>query len=80
MVALSEMFLRWALEEEPLSPEQRTKLIQMSADYEAISQFSGPSWQAADPGAEMDPISFVASEEARSRGLYALSAVGKVSR
>ena len=37
MVALSHMFQRWAIDEENIEPENRTELIQWSADLERLA-------------------------------------------
>ena len=63
MVALSEMFERWALTEEKAAPEQRTKLVQWSADYELIAAYAGFSWQASNPESPPDLIAFIARRE-----------------
>jgi len=62
MVALTDMFCRWALTEGDMSPENRTRLMQMSADYEQIAAFVGPGWQPRDDGCS-DAMSFVADLE-----------------
>lgn len=66
MVALSRMYERWAFTEERLTPEQRTKLMVWSADYERIAAHVGERWIASDPQAD-DPIAFVARQELRAQ-------------
>ena len=70
MVALADMFERWALTEETITGEHRTMLIEMASDYEAIANFCGQDWRASDPPHDQDIIAFVAASEARARGLY----------
>jgi hypothetical protein len=48
MTALAGMFHRWALTEESISPDQRTVMIEWSADYERIAAFCGPNWKASE--------------------------------
>ena len=69
MVALMEMYERWAFTEPNITPEQRTMLIQWSADYEAIARHSGRDWVASNPESPVDAIAFVARKEVRARGL-----------
>lgn len=71
MIALSEMYARWAFNETNLDGDQRTKLIQWSADYEQIAAFCGQGWKASAPETPPDPVAFVARIEAKERGLYA---------
>ncbi|HYD12862.1 MAG TPA: hypothetical protein VEC11_08440 [Allosphingosinicella sp.] len=66
MLALSSMFQRWALQEVSLNGEQRTKLMQWSADYEQIAAFAGSGWIASDPSAEPDAMAFTARLELKS--------------
>jgi hypothetical protein len=70
MLALAEMYERWALTEENVSGEQRTKLIQWSSDYEQIAEFIGPGWRASNPESPPGLIAFLAKQEASARGLY----------
>jgi hypothetical protein len=70
MVALSEMYERWAFTEPKLDGDQRTKLIQWSCDYERIAEFCGQAWKASAPEVDSGAIAFVARLEARARGLY----------
>jgi hypothetical protein len=74
MVALSEMFERWALTSENLDGSYRTRLIQGSVDYEAIADACGLGWRALDPGDPIGLIPFIAAIEARAVGLYELEA------
>ena len=60
MVALSEMYEDWALNEEKLDPDQRTKVILWSADYERIAEHVGPGWKASAPEEPPDLIAFLA--------------------
>ena len=70
MVALSEMFARWALTEERLEPHNRTKLIQLSSDYERIAVFAGEGWRAQRSESPQPLIVFTAIREARARQMY----------
>lgn len=63
MIALSAMFERWAFTETNITPEQRTRLIQWSSDYERIAVFAGPMWEALAPDVGTDPIPFIARLE-----------------
>ena len=65
MLALAEMFERWALTEESIDGAQRTKLIQWSADYDAVAEFAGADWIATD-ATEQSLLSFIAKLELRS--------------
>jgi hypothetical protein len=67
MEALAAMFERWALTDDSIDPEERTRLIQLSSDYEHIADFAGPQWTARKPGAHTDAIQFVAREELENR-------------
>ncbi len=49
MVALAEMFQRWSLDEPGISPADRTKLAEYSADYERLAEWVGFSWKASQP-------------------------------
>jgi len=66
MIALSGLFRLWALYSPKLSPEQRTELIGYSADFEALAQWAGEGWRAADPSCEM-PAHKILARRARSR-------------
>lgn len=48
--------------ETKISGEQRTKLVQWSADYEAIAAYAGPGWVATDP-TRPRLMGFVAEQE-----------------
>lgn len=65
MLALAGMYERWALSEEDITPDQRTKLIVWSADYERVAAHVGERWTASDPQAD-DPIAFMAKLERRA--------------
>jgi hypothetical protein len=69
MVALSEMFERWALTETKIDSERRTQLIQWSADYERIAEFCGSAWTATEPEEPPSAMPFIARIELRARGL-----------
>ena len=56
------MFERWALTEERLDPDSRTRMIQSAADYEAIAEFAGPDWKASDTGPR-SLLQFLADKE-----------------
>ena len=62
MLALAAMFERWALTELSIDGEQRPRLIQWSADYEAIAAFAGADWMASDPS-EPSLLGFIAGRE-----------------
>ena len=49
MVALAVLYCDWANNEARISDDQRTKLIQWSADYERIAAYAGPGWRASHP-------------------------------
>lgn len=49
MMALAALYQSWALEEELLDGDQRTALIQWSADFERIADYAGPDWKASAP-------------------------------
>lgn len=66
MVALSEMFERWALTEHTIDSERRTQLIQWAADYERIAEYCGPDWAATDPREPPSLLPFVARRELRA--------------
>ncbi len=67
MISLSAMYDRWAFAEESLAPEHRTRLVQLSADYESIAQHVGPSWIAPDATGRVDAVQFVARLEKRDQ-------------
>ncbi len=68
MVAVCRMYQRWALSEDRLSPDDRTRLIKLSSDYEAIADYAGPDWVATDPGGSTDAIKFIARLELKAVG------------
>ena len=47
MVALSQCFEVWAFDEPDFDGVQRTSLIMLCSDYEALADFCGPEWKAA---------------------------------
>ena len=63
MVALSEMFRRWAIHESDLTPENNTYLILLSADYERLAEWVGPNWRASDPAGWPTLLKFMATVE-----------------
>jgi hypothetical protein len=65
MVALSGMFRRWAIHEtdDTTTPEQRTRLIQFSADYERLAEWVGPEWKASYPSPHPPLTKFLATLE-----------------
>jgi hypothetical protein len=65
MVALSDMFCRWAINEDPdkITPERRTWPIELSADYERIAEWVGPDWRAANPSDESSIMKFLEVQE-----------------
>jgi hypothetical protein len=65
MVALSGMFRRWAIRERSTTPEQNTRLIEWSADFERLAEWVGPKWCASDPSDEPDILKFMATLERR---------------
>ena len=67
MLALAKMFERWALTETNIDGEQRTKLVQWSADYEAIAAHAGPDWTPHNP-AGTSLLAFIAGQELTTRG------------
>lgn len=71
MMVLSEMYERWAFTEPKLDGDQRTRLIQMSADYERIAEFAGVEWRASHPDSEADVVKFAAQQELRARSISA---------
>lgn len=60
MVALAEMFGNWAINEEGLDDDQRTKVLMWSADYERVAAFAGKAWRASMPGNAVSLVQFVA--------------------
>lgn len=69
MVALAEMYERWAFTEQNIRPDQRTILIQWAADYEAIAEHCRHRWLATEPESPVDAIALVAREEVRAGNL-----------
>lgn len=74
MEAVANMFTRWALSEQELEPDQRTKLIELSSDYERIAAYCGHAWTASSPEYPPDALVFTARLELkdayeRKRGL-----------
>lgn len=65
MCNLSELFREWAVNDERLDADQRTKLILQSADYELLAEHCGRSWVATAPETPPDALAFVAQ---RMRG------------
>ncbi len=65
MLALAGMFERWALTEENVDGDQRTRLIEWSCDYEAIAAWAG--WRATDPPEPESLVAFVARKELEAR-------------
>ena len=63
MDALANMYTRWALTEPALDGDQRTKLIELSSDYEHIAAYAGRCWRATRPEFPPDAIAFVARLE-----------------
>ena len=66
MLALAAMFDRWAMNEERIDAEQRTKLIRWSSDYEAIAAYAGPDWVARNPEDPPDALVFMARSELKA--------------
>ena len=62
MLSLANMLHRWALTEDRISPDHRTRLMLLSADYERIAEFVGPGWQAIE-GTACDAMAFLAQQE-----------------
>lgn len=63
MDALANMFTRWALTEQALGLDQRTKLIELSSDYEQIAAYCGDAWTATSPEDPPDALVFTARIE-----------------
>lgn len=64
MTALAALYERWALTEERIDPDRRTRVILMSADYEAIAKHAGPGWVATEPDYPDGIIAFIAKRAA----------------
>jgi hypothetical protein len=75
MVALSGMFRRWAIYEDDVSPDDRTKLIEHSADYERLAEWVGPHWHASDPSEHVPITKFVATLERQIDNVIVLSTI-----
>ncbi len=63
MVALSGLFRRWAIYETSITPKQRTRCVQFSADYEQLAEWVGGDWRAANPSPEKTLLKFLATLE-----------------
>jgi hypothetical protein len=76
MIALSGMFRRWAIHEagEEMRPDQRTRMIQYSADFERTADFVGEGWIASAPSEEMPLPKFLALWERRNSNVVDLFA------
>ncbi|TAJ80484.1 MAG: hypothetical protein EPO45_01625 [Sphingobium sp.] len=62
MMKLAQTFHHWAFHEEALDDDQRTTLVQLSADYERIAEFCGPGWSPPpSENDEEDLLSHIAS-------------------
>jgi hypothetical protein len=74
MVALSGMFRRWAVYEagEAMRPDQRTRMIQYSADFERIADFVGEGWISSAPSEDMPLPKFLALWERRNSNVVDL--------
>jgi hypothetical protein len=70
MLALALIYEHWALTEERISGEHRTRLVEWSSDFEAIAGHCGLGWRATDPESPPDLIAFIARFEARALDLY----------
>ena len=62
MRVLANLFCQWAFEEPKIDADQRTTLIQLSADYEAIADACGPTWKTSENLID-DPVVFIARHE-----------------
>jgi hypothetical protein len=69
MMALSGLFRLWAVYEDKFAPEQRTRLIGMSADFEELAKWVGEGWRASDPPAEMTIFQFLARQALENRNV-----------
>ena len=65
MIALSGMFRRWAMHEAETRsrPPDRTRLIELSADYERLAEWVGPEWKASYPSPHPPLTKFLATLE-----------------
>lgn len=66
MVALSEMFARWAMFEEKLDDLHRSGLAESALDYAMVAGYCGPEWRATNPEDPPDAIAFMARDAMRS--------------
>jgi hypothetical protein len=78
MVVLSGLFRRWALYEYELPPDQCTRLICWSVDYEQLAKWVGPSWVASEPTDTL--IAFLAGLERRSSTIIDASCFFQIQR
>lgn len=63
MMKLAKTFHHWAFHEDALDDDQRTMLVQMSADYERIAEFCGPGWSPPpSENDEEDLLSLIATQ------------------
>ena len=63
MVALSGLFRRWAIYGTTTTPEQNTRLIEWSADFERLAEWVGRQWRAANPDTPPSLVKFLATTE-----------------
>ena len=72
MIALTEIFDQWILNEADISPANRTLLVELSVDFERIAGWVGPEWIAANPTDGDRPwiFKFTAGIERRSNPQY----------
>ena len=63
MLTLAGLFRQWAIGKNTFGPEQRTKLITLSADFEELAQWAGERWRASDPSNEASLLRFFARWE-----------------
>jgi hypothetical protein len=75
MVALSGRFRRWAIYDTSTTPEQNTRLIEWSADFERLAEWVGPKWRAANPENPPSILKFVAMLERRTSNVIPLDKV-----
>ena len=66
MIALSGMFRRWAIYEANVTPEQRTRLIEYSADFERLAAWTGQDWRASNPSPRPTLLKFLATAEQKN--------------
>ena len=72
MVALSGLFRRWAIYETTTTPEQNTRLIEWSADFERLAEWVGPQWRAANPETPPSLVKFLATMERSTSNVTSL--------